>query len=319
MNIGIYGYGNLGKAAAAAVKQRKNAELAGVFTRRDICGIDGAEGLPLFPADQAPEFASRIDVMINCGGSATDLPESTPFLARLFNVVDSFDTHAAIPSHYMAVDAAAKGSGHTALISAGWDPGLFSLFRAYAAALFPEAARETFWGPGVSQGHTQALKRIPGVTDAVQFTVPDRKKQMEFMKDGSSAGAENNHRRVCFVCAPEGEQPRILREITQMPYYFKDYRTQVFFVSEQAMKEKKSFSHGGSVCCVLPRKNARHLAQLRLSMESNPAFTASVLVGFAFAVHRLAKEGICGAKTVFQLPVGYLFPADETEDLFRLL
>ncbi len=319
MNIGIYGYGNLGKAAADAVKRRNNAVLTGVFTRRDPRSIDGAEDLPLFPAAQAPEFASGIDVMINCGGSASDLPESTPFLSRYFNVVDSFDTHAAIPSHYAAVDDAARSAGHTALISAGWDPGLFSLFRAYAAALFPDAARETFWGPGVSQGHTQALKRIPGVTDAVQFTMPDRKKQTDFMKGDKSAGAENNHRRVCFVCAPEEEQPRILQEITQMPHYFKDYRTQVFFVSAQALNEKKRFSHGGSAYCVSSQKNARHLAQLRLSMESNPVFTASVLVGFAFAVHRLAKEGSFGAKTVFELPAGYLFPSDGKDELFRLL
>ena len=205
------------------------------------------------------------------------------------------------------------------MISAGWDPGLFSLVRAYAAALFPEGARETFWGPGVSQGHTQALKRIRGVTDAVQYTVPDKKKQYDFIKSGSSAGAEYNHRRVCFVCAPEEDQPRILREITQMPHYFRNYRTQVFFVSEQALKEKKSFSHGGSVCCVSSGENGRHLAQFRLSMESNPTFTAAVLLGFSFAVCRLAKEENYGAKTVFQLPVGSLFPEDGTDELFRLL
>ena len=323
MKIGIYGFGNLGKGAAQAVLQRTDMELWGIFTRRTPELLQGNAPAPVYPAREVENYKEHIDVMLNCGGSATDLPETTPMLARHFNVVDSFDTHASIKSHFQHVNKTALAHEHTVLISAGWDPGLFSLFRAYAGVLFPKSETETFWGPGVSQGHTQAIKSIPGVIDAVQYTVPDQARKAAFMRQGGKASAEENHRRVCYVCAPEEEQARIVKEITQMQHYFKGYHTQVHFVSESQLIKKRSNAHGGCVCAVAKTgdrdRSFKNLAQFRLSMESNPFFTGEVLAAFAGAVYHLSQVRDYGAKTVFDLPLSAFVSAENRARLLQYL
>jgi diaminopimelate dehydrogenase len=305
MKIAIYGYGNLGRGVECAVRQNDDMELVGVFTRRDPRTVKTLTGVSVYPAQQVGEHA--IDVLILCGGSATDLPDMTPALARQFHVVDSFDTHAKIPAHFATVDAAAKESGHMALIAAGWDPGLFSLNRLYASAILPQGQNYTFWGRGVSQGHSDAIRRIDGVQDARQYTVPIEA-AVEMVRSGANPTltTRQKHTRECFVVAKEGaDLPRIEQEIKEMPHYFADYDTTVTFISqEQLDAEHSGLSHGGSVIRTGVTGLAgehKHCIEYRLTLDSNPEFTASVLVAYARAVYRRAQKGESGCITVFDV------------------
>lgn len=307
MKIGIYGYGNLGRGVECAAVQHKDVQLVGVFTRRSPDSVKTLCGAPVFSADRITEFKDKIDVLIICGGSATDLPEMTPALARDFNVVDSFDTHAKIPEHFERVDNSARESGHIALISAGWDPGLFSIMRAYSEAVLPNGKDYTFWGRGVSQGHSDAIRRIEGVLDARQYTVP--------VEDaiGAVRGGEcpmlstrEKHKRECYVVAKEGaDLNRIEREIKEMPNYFADYDTSVTFISlEELNKNHNGLPHGGSVIRngVSGKDNeSTHTIEFSLRLDSNPEFTASVLVACARAITKMHARGDVGCKTVLDI------------------
>jgi diaminopimelate dehydrogenase len=312
MKIAIYGYGNLGRGVECALKQNPDMEAVGVFTRRDPQTVQTLTGLPVYAADRVGEF--DIDVLILCGGSATDLPEMTPALARQFHVVDSFDTHAKIPTHFAAVDAAAKASGHVALIAAGWDPGLFSLNRLYASAILPQGQDYTFWGRGVSQGHSDAIRRIEGVQDARQYTVPVEA-AVDAVRRGENPtlSTRQKHTRECFVVAKEGaDKAQIEREIVNMPNYFADYDTTVTFISqEQLDAEHKGLPHGGSVIRTgVTGLHGEHkqCIEYRLTLDSNPEFTASVLVACARAVYRRASKGESGCITVFDVAPAELSP-----------
>ena len=307
MKIGIYGYGNLGRGVEAAMKYHTDCELVGIFTRRPPETVKTATGAPVYHSSALSEFEGVLDVLIICGGSATDLPEMTPALARRFNVVDSFDTHARIPEHFAAVDAAASETGHVALISAGWDPGLFSVARAYATAALPCGSDYTFWGTGISQGHSDAIRRIEGVQDARQYTVPITE-ALDRVRSGEcpELTTGEKHRRVCYVVAKEGaDTARIAEQIKTMPNYFADYDTEVNFISAEELREKHSgMPHGGSVI-----RNGRsgldgehgHTVEFSLKLDSNPEFTASVLVAYARAVSRMSGRGERGARTVFDV------------------
>ncbi len=307
MRIAIYGYGNLGRGVECAVRQNADMEMVGVFTRRDPDTVKTLTGIPVYAAERVLEFQDKIDVLILCGGSATDLPEMTPMLARHFHVVDSFDTHAKIPAHFAAVDAAARESGHVALIAAGWDPGLFSLNRLYASAILPQGQDYTFWGRGVSQGHSDAIRRIEGVQDARQYTVPVEA-AVAAVRSGANPEltTRQKHTRECFVVAKEGaDKARIEHEIVNMPNYFADYDTTVTFISqEQLDAEHKGLPHGGMVIrtgCTGVNNEHKHCIEYRLELDSNPEFTASVLVAYARAVWRKAAKGERGCITVFDV------------------
>lgn len=314
MKIAIYGYGNLGRGVECATKYHTDAELVAIFTRRPPESVKTVLGTPVYSAERILEFKDKIDVLILCGGSATDLPEMTPALARHFNVVDSFDTHAKIPEHFSAVDKAAAESGHTALISAGWDPGLFSVARVYASSVLPSGSDYTFWGRGISQGHSDAIRRIDGVLDARQYTVPVSE-ALSSVRSGEcpTLCARQKHLRECYVVAKDGaDTEKIAETIKNMPNYFADYDTTVTFVTLDELREKHGgMPHGGSVI-----RNGRtgfdgentHTVEFSLRLDSNPEFTASVLVAYARAVARLAKRGMSGAKTVFDIA-----PADLSE------
>ena len=320
IRIGIYGYGNLGRGVECAIKQNPDMELKAVFTRRAPETVKIlTEGVPVYHVDRAPEMTEEIDVMILCGGSATDLPVQTPALARYFNVVDSFDTHARIPEHFAKVDAAAKEGGHVGVISVGWDPGMFSLNRMYAGAILPEGTDYTFWGKGVSQGHSDAIRRIEGVADAKQYTVP-----VEAALDAVRSGANptlttrEKHTRECYVVAKEGaDLARIENEIKTMPNYFADYDTTVHFITAEELKRDHSgIPHGGVV--LRSGKTGwngenSHLIEYKLQLDSNPEFTASVIVAYARAAARLACEGQSGCKTVFDIAPAYLSPKSAEE------
>lgn len=307
MKIAIYGYGNLGKGVESAVRQNPDTELAGIFTRRDPATVKTLTDVPVYSASDIGCFAEKIDVLIICGGSATDLPVMTPELARTFNVVDSFDTHAKIPSHFENVNSAALAGRKTALISAGWDPGLFSLARLYASAVLPDGNDYTFWGRGVSQGHSDAVRRIEGVKDARQYTVPVDA-ALKAVRDGKnpSLTARDKHLRECYVVAGEGaDKAEIERRIKEMPDYFADYDTSVTFIDEKEMAEKHSaLPHGGFVI-----RTGRtglsgeygNVIEYSLKLDSNPAFTSSVLIAFARAVFKMNSRGDTGAKTVFDI------------------
>jgi diaminopimelate dehydrogenase len=318
--IGIFGYGNLGRGVEAAIAQNDDLELAAVFTRRDPAGLTiHTPGVPVLPASEAPAWADRIDVLILCGGSATDLPVQTPEYAALFNVVDSFDTHKKIPAHFAAVDAAAREAGKLALISCGWDPGLFSLARVYANAVLPVGKDETFWGRGVSQGHSDAIRRIEGVLDARQYTVPVPA-ALEAVRRGEQPEltTRDKHLRECYVVAAEGaDRARIEREIKTMPYYFDEYDTSVTFVSaEELARDHAGLPHGGSVLRggVTGWENEhKHTIEFSLKLDSNPEFTGSVLAACARAVHRLHSQGQTGCRTILDLPPAALSPADPAE------
>ena len=308
IRIGILGYGNLGKGVECAVKQNEDMKLTAVFTRRAPETLKIlTEGVPVYPAAEAAAHADEVDVLILCGGSATDLPEQTPEMAKYFNVIDSFDTHARIPEHFANVDAAAKASGKVGIISCGWDPGMFSLNRVYASAVLPAGKDYTFWGKGVSQGHSDAVRRIEGVLDARQYTIPVEE-ALDQVRSGSNPEltTRQKHTRECFVVAEEGtDLARIEKEIVTMPNYFADYDTTVHFISMEEMKANHSgIPHGGFV--IRSGKTGwneeyNNVIEYSLKLDSNPAFTSSVIVAYARAAYRMAKEGVSGCKTVFDV------------------
>ena len=326
IRIGIYGYGNLGRGIENAIRQNGDMELVAVFTRRDPSSLKiNTESAKVCHVSEAESYVGRIDVMILCGGSATDLPEQTPALAEMFSVVDSFDTHARIPEHFARVDAAAKKGGNTAMISVGWDPGMFSLNRLYAGAILPDGKDYTFWGKGVSQGHSDAIRRIDGVADAKQYTIPVEE-ALEAVRSGScpELSARQKHTRECFVVAKEGaDLRRIEKEIKEMPNYFADYDTTVHFISAEELKRDHSgIPHGGFV--IRTGKTGKelehnHVIEYSLKLDSNPEFTASVITAYARAVSRLSREGAVGCKTVFDIPPAYLSPKSHEELIATLL
>ena len=321
IRIGILGYGNLGRGVECAIKHNPDLELKAVFTRRDPASVKIlTETAKVYHVDEAVKMKDDIDVMILCGGSATDLPVQTPEFAKYFNVVDSFDTHAKIPEHFEAVDKAAKESGKTALISAGWDPGMFSLNRLYANAIMPTGKDYTFWGKGVSQGHSDAVRRIEGVIDARQYTIPVEK-ALEAVRNGENPEltTREKHTREVFVVAKEGaDKARIENEIKTMPNFFDEYDTTVHFISEEEMKrDHAGLPHGGFV--IRTGKTGwddehNHVIEYSLKLDSNPEFTSSVIAAYARAVYRLNKEGQTGCKTVFDIAPVYL-SAQSPEEL----
>ncbi|MBQ1230426.1 MAG: diaminopimelate dehydrogenase [Clostridia bacterium] len=325
IRIGIFGYGNLGRGVECAIRQNQDMELVAIFTRRDPASVQTIGGAPVLSADSVERMTESIDVMILCGGSAKDLPVQTPMLARLFNVVDSFDTHARIPEHFANVDSEAKNGGKVALISVGWDPGLFSLNRLYAAAILPEGTDYTFWGKGVSQGHSDAIRRIEGVLDAKQYTIPVEE-ALRAVRAGEDPvlTARQKHLRECFVVADENaDRERIEREICEMPHYFANYDTTVHFISmEELQRDHKGIPHGGSVIrCGKTGENGenRHIVEYNLKLDSNPEFTASVLVAYARAAFRMSCEGQTGCKTVLDVPPAYLSACAPDELRSKLL
>lgn len=320
IRVGIFGYGNLGRGVECALRQNPDMELVAVFTRRDPAAVQIlTQGVPVLPSAQAADMADQIDVMILCGGSATDLPVQTPEMARHFCVVDSFDTHAKIPAHFAAVDQAAAESGHVAVISVGWDPGLFSLSRAYSGAVLPDGADYTFWGKGVSQGHSDAIRRVPGVKNGKQYTIPVQA-ALDAVRSGANPtlSARQKHTRECFVVAEEGaDLAAIEREIKEMPNYFADYDTTVHFITEEELaRDHSGIPHGGFV--IRTGKTGvngehNHVIEYSLKLDSNPEFTSSVLVAYARAAYRMNREGMRGCKTVLDVPVAYLSPKSGEE------
>ncbi|NLZ92566.1 MAG: diaminopimelate dehydrogenase [Firmicutes bacterium] len=313
IKVGIVGYGNLGKGAVAALSQNDDMELVAVFTRRAPESLQiHNQKVKVLHISEAGKYQGKIDVMILCGGSATDLPEQTPTFAVRFNLVNSFDNHAKIPEHFAAVDKVAKAHGTTAAISVGWDPGLFSLNRMLAGAILPEGVDYTFWGRGVSQGHSDAVRRIEGVKYAVQYTIPVQE-AIDRVRSGENPhlSAREKHLRECYVVAEEGaDLERISQRIKTMPDYFAEYETIVNFITEEEFKQQHSqMPHGGFVIHSGRTGHGlehKQMMEFSLKLESNPEFTSSVLVAYARAVYRLNKEGQVGAKTVFDIPLSYL-------------
>ena len=312
MKIAIAGYGNLGRGVECAIKQNKDMELFGIFTRRNPADVKTLTGAKVYNINEIENYKNDIDVVIICGGSATDLPEQTPSLAKTFNVVDSFDTHAKIPQHFENVDKAAKESGKVAMISIGWDPGMFSLNRLYAQAVLPDGKDYTFWGKGVSQGHSDAIRRIDGVKDARQYTIPVEE-ALEKVRGGLNPEltTREKHTRECFVVVEDGaDKSRIENEIKTMPNYFADYDTTVHFISEEELKRDHSgIPHGGFVIrCGKTGLNGEntHIIEYSLKLDSNPEFTSSVLVAYARAAYRMNSEGMSGCKTAFDVAPVYL-------------
>ncbi len=324
VRIGIVGYGNIGRGVEAAIRQNEDCELAGVFTRRNPETVKiTTEGGKVFHIDTLPSMKDEIDVCIICGGSATDLPKQTPEIVKMFNVIDSFDTHAKIPEHFANVDAAAKESGHVGIISVGWDPGMFSLNRLYGNAILPVGKDYTFWGRGVSQGHSDAIRRVAGVVDARQYTVPIEA-AVEAVRNGENPEltTRQKHLRECYVVAEEGaDLSRIESEIKNMPNYFADYDTTVTFISQEELDANhKGIPHGGFVIRSGETDGGnKHIIEYRLKLDSNPEFTASVLVAYARAAKRLADEGVSGCKTVFDIAPAYLSPKSGEELRAQLL
>lgn len=320
IRIGILGYGNLGRGVECAIRQNEDMQLKVVFTRRDPASVSIlTEGAAVCHADDAPDWKDKIDVLILCGGSATDLPEQTSEYVKYFNVIDSFDTHAKIPQHYDKVDAAARANSHVGIISVGWDPGMFSLNRLYGNVILPEGSDYTFWGKGVSQGHSDALRRIEGVKNAKQYTIPVES-ALEAVRSGSNPEftTREKHTRECFVVLEEGaDAARVEQEIKTMPNYFADYDTTVHFISEEELLTKHNgIPHGGFVLrsgVTGWDKEHKHLVEYRLKLDSNPEFTSSVLAAYARAAHRLAEEGQSGCKTVFDIAPAYLSPKSGAE------
>lgn len=306
IKIGIYGYGNLGRGVEQAIKVNSDVELVAVFSRRNPSDVKiNTKGAVVVSADDVASYKDKIDVMILCGGSATDLPKQTPALAEMFNVVDSFDTHANVSKHFANVDAAAKPNKNTALISTGWDPGMFSLNRAIMAAVLPQGKDYTFWGKGVSQGHSDAIRRIEGVADARQYTCPVDS-ALEAVRSGKNPelSTREKHTRLCYVVAKDGaDKARIEKEIKEMPNYFSDYDTTVNFISQEELdKNHKGLPHGGFVIrSGASSEGVNHVIEYSLKLDSNPEFTGSVLVAYARAVYNLNKKGEFGCKTVFDV------------------
>ena len=307
MKLAIYGYGNIGRGVEAAVKQNPDIELVGVFTRRDPSTVTTRTGIPVYSAADVEKYKDQIDVMIIAGGSATDLPVLTPELAKSFNVVDSFDTHANIPVHFANVDKSASENGHIAIISGGWDPGMFSISRIYASCILPQGTFATFWGRGVSQGHSDAIRRIPGVKDARQYTVPIEDAVALARKgEAGDLSARQMHLRECYVVAEEGADKAAIEEaIKTMPNYFADYDTTVNFITAEEMKANHSeLPHGGVVICTgktgLNNEHS-HTIEYKLTLDSNPEFTSGVLVSLARAAYKMNQRGITGCKTMFDI------------------
>lgn len=320
IRVGIYGYGNLGRGVECAIRQNDDMELAAVFTRRDPSTVKIlTEGVSVYHADKAAEMTDKIDVMILCGGSATDLPKQTPALASMYNVIDSFDTHANIPTHFDNVDKSAQESGKVAVISVGWDPGMFSLNRLYANSILTDGKDYTFWGKGVSQGHSDAIRRVEGVKDGKQYTVPVDS-ALAAVRDGLNPEltTRQKHIRECFVVAEEGaDKAQIEHDIKTMPNYFADYDTTVHFITQEELdRDHSGIPHGGVVIrsgkTGINLENT-HIIEYSLKLDSNPEFTASVLVAYARAAYRLNKEGQKGCKTVFDIAPAYLSPKSGAE------
>ena len=326
MKIGILGYGNLGKGVECAVKNNPDMELACVFTRRDPSTLKLlTAGVPVYSVADVEKHKNDVDVLVICGGSATDLPKQTPEYAKYFNVIDSFDTHAKIPEHFANVDKAAKDNGHIALISCGWDPGMFSLLRLYGNCILPDGHDYTFWGKGVSQGHSDAIRRIEGVKDGKQYTIPVQS-ALEAVRAGKNPEltTRQKHTRECFVVAEEGaDKARIEKEIKEMPNYFADYDTTVHFISEEELKKNHAgIPHGGFVFRSGKTgwdKEYNNVIEYSLKLDSNPAFTSSVLAAYARAIFRMNKEGQTGCKTVFDVAPAYLSPLSGEEIRAHLL
>ena len=326
LKIGIYGYGNLGRGIENAIRQNEDMTLVAVFTRRDPSTLKiNTDGVKVCHVSEVDSYIGKIDVMILCGGSATDLPEQTPALAEKFSVVDSFDTHARIPEHFARVDEAAKRGGNTAAISVGWDPGMFSINRLYAQAILPDGKDYTFWGKGVSQGHSDAIRRIEGVLDAKQYTIPVEEALAE-VRSGvrPELTTRQKHTRECFVVAAEGaDRARIEKEIKEMPNYFADYDTTVHFITaEEIRRDHSGIPHGGFV--IRTGSTGRelennHVIEYSLKLDSNPEFTASVIVSVARAVCRMRGEGVVGCKTILDIPPSYLSPKSHETLISTLL
>lgn len=320
MKVGILGYGNLGKGVESAIRQNDDMELTCIFTRRDPASIRPVtEGTAVYSVDDIEKMQGRIDVLVLCGGSATDLPEQTPEYVKYFNVIDSFDTHARIPEHFANVDQAAKEHGHVALISCGWDPGMFSLMRLYGSAVLPEGSDYTFWGKGVSQGHSDAIRRVQGVKNGKQYTIPVEE-ALQAVRDGENPtlSTRQKHIRECFVVAEEGaDLARIEHEIKTMKNYFDEYDTTVHFISEEEFAANHAgIPHGGFVFrsgVTGFEKEHKHVIEYSLKLDSNPEFTSSVILAFARAVNRLSAEGVTGCKTVFDIAPAYLSPLSGEE------
>lgn len=325
IRIGILGYGNLGRGIECAVRQSDDLTLAAVFTRRNPADVKIlTEGVTVYPVEKAVEMKDQIDVMILCGGSATDLPVQTPEYAKYFNVIDSFDTHARIPEHFANVDAAAKESGKVAIISVGWDPGMFSLNRLYANAILPDGQDYTFWGKGVSQGHSDAIRRVEGVKDGKQYTIPVEE-ALEAVRSGKNPQltTRQKHIRECFVVAQDNaDKAKIEAEIKNMPNYFADYDTTVHFITQEELaRDHSGIPHGGFV--IRSGKTGwnlenHHIIEYSLKLDSNPEFTASVLAAYARAAYKMNQEGAKGCKTVFDVAPAYL-SARSAEDLRKHL
>lgn len=313
IRIGILGYGNLGRGVECAIRQNPDMELKAVFTRRNPETVKIlTEGVPVYRAEDAEKMKDALDVLILCGGSATDLPVQTPNYAQWFNVVDSFDTHARIPEHFETVDAAAKAAGKVAVISAGWDPGMFSVSRVYALAALPNGENYTFWGKGVSQGHSDAIRRIEGVKDARQYTCPVER-ALEAVRSGLNPqlSTREKHTRECYVVAEEGaDLARIEQEIVTMPNYFADYDTTVHFISEEELnKEHSRLPHGGFVFRSGKtgwQEENQHIIEYSLKLDSNPEFTSSIIAAYARAAYKMNQEGQKGCKTVLDIAPAYL-------------
>lgn len=325
MKAAILGYGNLARGIESAILQAPDIELTAVFSRRDPAGIKTVTNVPVYSVNDILNYKDEIDVLFLCGGSATDLPKQTPEYAKYFNVIDSFDTHANIPQHFAAVDASAKEAGKVVLISCGWDPGMFSLNRLYANAILPEGNDYTFWGKGVSQGHSDAVRRIKGVKNAKQYTIPVES-ALERVRacENPELTTREKHTRECFVVAEEGaDLAKIEEEIKTMPNYFADYDTTVHFISEEEFnRDHSEIPHGGFVFRTGTtgfEKEHKHVIEYSLKLDSNPEFTGSVLTAFGRAVYRMYREGMTGCKTVFDVAPAYLSPLSGEELRAHLL
>ena len=324
IRVAISGYGNLGRGVESAVASSNDMELVALFTRRDPSTIKTRTNVPVYSVDKAVKMKDEIDVLILCGGSANDLPEQTPEMAKYFNVIDSFDTHARIPEHFANVDSSSKNSGKVAIISVGWDPGMFSLNRLIGQAILPNGKDYTFWGKGISQGHSDAIRRIEGVKDARQYTIPVEE-ALNSVRNGENPEltTREKHKRECFVVAEENaDLAAIENAIVTMPNYFADYDTTVHFITEEElMRDHKGIPHGGMVFRTgttgVDNEN-KHIIEYRIQLDSNPEFTSSVLTAYARAAYRLNKEGQCGCKTVFDIAPVYLHP-QSAEELYKSL
>ena len=323
VKLGILGYGNLGKGVENAVKYNEDIELCAIFTRRNPKDLKVNSDTPVVSVNDIEQWKDKIDVLIICGGSATDLPVQTPEYAKMFNVLDSFDTHKRIPEHFKNVDKSAKDAGKTAIISLGWDPGLFSLNRLFGNVILPDGNDYTFWGKGVSQGHSDAIRRIKGVKNAKQYTIPVEE-ALKSVRNGENPDltTRQKHTRECFVVAEDGaDLKQIEKEIVTMPNYFDEYDTTVHFITEEELiKNHSGIPHGGFVIrSGKTSDGVNHVIEYSLKLDSNPEFTSSVLIAYARAVYRLNKEGQTGCKTIFDIPPAYLSPKTNEELISTML